>query len=1398
MSGATATLTATPDMSAGAPACTQNGDNSVDCLVTVTATPSAVGLRSATLTVTLPTAGWENASGSIALGGTVPGSVMVADNASTTANGVSTPVAPSTNAVLSGIVPQGLAVDGAGNVYTMDANSGSILESVQGAAGVAIAAHLPSNSSQIAVDQLGDVFAVGSGTASIEELKVSGAPASAGAPATFTSSTISYATVNGGTPAPQGVAVDSAGDIYVADNQGSAENNGIYRLTLETNPALQQVTVATGFSNPVSLAVDGSGDVFVADKGAGAVYKLAPNTNGSYTQSTLLSGVTPVAVATDAAGDVYVQDQSSATVIEIPLSGAETPVLTGLQAPTGVAVDGFGNLYSADATKGNVLRVVRDAGSYGSTSSPLTNIAATLTNVGNRAATGTAQTQASDFTISASDCTVGSSNSIAVGLACPVSAALSSSALQNPGTAYTDSLSFLATPSVGSVSFSDVVPAGPTSTTLVGPTNPLFASSGTEATFIATVTGISSPSGSPISVTVNSITLSGTAVVYSSTPTLNASGQASIALSGLAPGNFSIAVSYSGVTNTYSPSNASASFTVEQYVATGDSRTVSEPTIPAICTVLNADLTMVNNDIPASVDSTVTNPDGARIQAALSSCSGTGQAVELSAGSGGNNAFLSGPLSMPSNVTLLVDPGAVLFFSRNVQDYDSTPGTHTCGTVNNNSATASCLPLIDIPGGATNVGIMGFGKLDGRGGDALLNAFPSSFAGQSWWGLSSIANNGGTQQNPRFIQMDSGSSNITLYKITLRNSPLFHVSTTGAVSNFTAWDIKIVTPTSSRNTDGIDPGNAQNFTITRSWISDGDDNVAVGAAGSTPAANISVTNNRFFAGHGESIGSYTQGGVSNVLFDSNMLSGNGIAGASSSINNTADSNSTGLRIKSGFDRGGLVTNIQYSNSCFQDHKAEIVFNPNYENTTGSVAPNLENILMQNLAFLTVGTAQFTGTSDNSTIYPLQLTMDNVSFPNPFTAAEFSPAPTEAALSYGPGQVSNDFISDYATFAGANGNTVTNNITENNLNPPVCSFTYIAPELTGPNGVSQTITEGQNATAVTILTPAVGGAAYPTGTVTLTDALTSATTSVTLPGNTDTLFIPLTGLAPGTHSFTATYSGDSNYTLTAGQTAYSTAGPYVVTVNAGSLGATTTTLSTLPSSIEFGNSFTATATVSGSNPTGTAEFIVNGTVYQSAPVSSGTASATITLAYSTSAYSIYAVYSGDSVNDGSSSATQSVTVTPALTTTALSANTTTTTLGHPVVLTATVTSSVGAPTGTVTFTYTTTGSGTPQATTATLAASSNPNVSVATAGIDLLVGRDNVTATYAASGSFAGSASTPMAFAVTAGTIIPLPSNPIPLPYTMTTVAGGATAGAQAKPTASATDARRHRSSLAVR
>jgi hypothetical protein len=598
-----------------------------------------------------------------------------------------------------------------------------------------------------------------------------------------------------------------------------------------------------------------------------------------------------------------------------------------------------------------------------------------------------------------------------------------------------------------------------------------------------------------------------------------------------------------------------------------------------IASVYNSTLAPLDrNDIPTTVDAVVTNPDGARIQAALNNCStnNPGEAVELSMDSTGTyNAFLSGPLSMPSNVTLLVDPGVTLFFSRNAQDYDYVSGTHTCGTRSSAKAELSCHPLIDIPGTSTNVGIMGYGKLNGRANDVLINAI-APYQGYSWWQIAA----GGDQQNPRMIEPETGSSNITLYKITMQNSPYFHVSSGGgSVNGLTAWDVKIESPTYTANTDGIDPDQAQNVTVTESWISDGDDDIAVGSSGAAggpnTAANISITNNHFFTGHGESIGSNTSASVTNVLFDNNMTVGDGFSGHGSSINlagtigttkyaaHYANSSSTAVRIKSDQAAGGIVTNVQYSNSCFLDHHSDLLFTPLYNTDSGSDTPNVYGILLENLAFLnddnSSGTIQFTGTdtvvSGTTYIYPLGVTLSNVTFPSALTASGFTNSGSSgkeqyANLTYGPGDVSNNFISDYATFVAVSTNhdTVTNNITATSLNPPNCNFTYIAPELTGPKGLPQTITYGQAATAVVILTPAVGNAAFPTGTVTLTDELTNKTTQATLSGTNDTIFVSLPGLGAGTHPFIAAYSGDSNYTSSVPGQPYSTAGPYDFTVN----------------------------------------------------------------------------------------------------------------------------------------------------------------------------------------------------------------------------------------------------------
>ena len=72
-----------------------------------------------------------------------------------------------------------------------------------------------------------------------------------------------------------------------------------------------------------------------------------------------------------------------------------------------------------------------------------------------------------------------------------------------------------------------------------------------------------------------------------------------------------------------------------------------------------------------------------------------------------------------------------------------------------------------------------------------------------------------------------------------------------------------LTPSGAHNTDGIDPGEAaSNGYIVCSKISDGDDQIAI--KGGTGVDGLTIAHDHFGAGHGMSIGSETNGGVSNV------------------------------------------------------------------------------------------------------------------------------------------------------------------------------------------------------------------------------------------------------------------------------------------------------------------------------------------------------------------------------------------------------------------------------------------------------------------------------------------------------------------------------------------------------
>lgn len=236
---------------------------------------------------------------------------------------------------------------------------------------------------------------------------------------------------------------------------------------------------------------------------------------------------------------------------------------------------------------------------------------------------------------------------------------------------------------------------------------------------------------------------------------------------------------------------------VVSFLHAQDSRTVTEPITPAACVTLNAGLSTVHGTLSTKDEHAL---DTGRIQNAIDHCP-EGKAVILKA-FGRNNIFLTGPLSLTSGVTLLIDANTALVASRDPRAYDLTPGS--CGVVS--AKGHGCKPLITVDD-ATHSGIMGAGSIDGRGGATLL--------GQdvTWWDLAHQAKIADQQQSVPWMLVLHHADGFTLYNITLRNSPGFHVAV-NQTDGFTAWGVKIMTPKTARNTDGIDPSASRNITIT--------------------------------------------------------------------------------------------------------------------------------------------------------------------------------------------------------------------------------------------------------------------------------------------------------------------------------------------------------------------------------------------------------------------------------------------------------------------------------------------------------------------------------------------------------------------------------------------------------
>ena len=287
--------------------------------------------------------------------------------------------------------PSGMAVDIAGNVYVADEGNHRIRKitaagevSTLAGSGTAGFSNAVGTTAQfdspggVAVDAAGNVYVADSGNHRIRKITAAGVVSTlAGSGvASFLDGTGAASRFD----SPRGVAVDAAGNVYVADTV----NNRIRKITaggVVTTLAgsavagfLDGTGAAAQFFNPSGVAVDAAGNVYVADTLNNRIRKI---TAGAVVTTVAGSGVggfadgtgaaaqffNPVGVAVDAAGNVYVADRFNNRMRKITgvgvvstLAGSIPGYLDGpgsaalFLSPSGVAVDAAGNLYVADTT----------------------------------------------------------------------------------------------------------------------------------------------------------------------------------------------------------------------------------------------------------------------------------------------------------------------------------------------------------------------------------------------------------------------------------------------------------------------------------------------------------------------------------------------------------------------------------------------------------------------------------------------------------------------------------------------------------------------------------------------------------------------------------------------------------------------------------------------------------------------------------------------------------------------------------------------------------------------------------------------------------------------------------------------------------------------------------------